>query len=128
MESNNLKTNKVILSTRDGFICISPDDILYLKVSTQFCLLYTNNNEEIKITKSLKQVENIINNKYFYRCHNSYLVNLNHINRIITKTNKIYLFNEKEIPLSRRNKSGLIKYLKKTYNQNPSEDKNNDAN
>ncbi len=50
---NNLKTNKVILSTYDDFICISPDNILYFKASEHFCFLYTYNNEEIKITKSL---------------------------------------------------------------------------
>ncbi|RLD58480.1 MAG: hypothetical protein DRJ01_12515 [Bacteroidetes bacterium] len=122
MKSNNLKTNKVVLNTNDGFICISLDDILYVKSSNHYCFLYTNNNEEIKIATPLKQLENIFDNKYFYRCHRSYIVNLNYINMINTKTSIIYLVNEKEVPLSRRNKSELIKYLKETYNQNPSED------
>lgn len=122
MKSNKLKTNKVVLNTNDGFICISLDDILYVKSSNHYCFLYTNNNEEIKIATPLKQLENIFDNKYFYRCHRSYIVNLNYINMINTKTSIIYLVNEKEVPLSRRNKSELIKYLKETYNQNPSED------
>lgn len=121
---NNLKTNKVILSTYDDFISISLDNILYFKASEHFCLLYTYNNEEIKITKLLKQVENIINNKYFYRCHKSYLINLNYIDRINTKKDKIILYHEKEIPLSRYRKCEFRKYIKKTYNQNTSDNKN----
>ena len=55
--------------------------------------------QKITLRKKISDIEELLPNKYFVRCHRSYIVNVMHIRSVI-KTNVI-LENGVKIPISR---------------------------
>jgi len=64
------------------------------------------------VSKSLKEYENLLSEHGFFRPHQSFLVNLNHVKKI-DKTDGGYIVmkNKKEIPVSLRQMKNLISLL-----------------
>ncbi len=64
---------------RSEIISIHYDDILFIESSNSKCLLHCLNGEVFTIYKRLCDIEDELYDKRFLRCHQSYLVNMNHI-------------------------------------------------
>ena len=63
-------------------ISIQPQDFLYLKSDGNYLELHYLENQSpqmILLRNTLKKVENSLQEKHYFRCHRSYLVNLNHV-------------------------------------------------
>lgn len=78
-------------------LIIQIGDILYAEVLRKEVTIYTEN-EEYRIEVSMKKIEKKLLNYNFFRCHHSYLVNLNKINEV---KDKCIFINDIEIPVSR---------------------------
>ena len=72
-----------------------------------------NKDEPILTTIYLKQVEQHLNNSEFFRCHKSYIINLNFVEKFNLCKGIIYLNKNNEIPLSGNKKEQFIKELNK---------------
>ena len=58
------------------------------------------------LSKNLKEYEDLLHDQGFFRVHNSYLVNMNHINKFSqTDGGTLIMSNNKTIPVSRRRKA-----------------------
>ncbi|TVZ55065.1 LytTr DNA-binding domain-containing protein [Lutibacter sp. Hel_I_33_5] len=83
-------------------------DVFYLKKIENTILKFT-------IRNSLKTLESSINNKFIYRCHKSYLINLLKVESIFRKEAKSYVNIKNldiKVPVSRNNVSFIKEYLK----------------
>jgi len=58
---------------------INARDIHYCKADVNYTEIHTIGNVKFVVTKTLGKVEEILTYPFFFRCHKSYLVNLNHI-------------------------------------------------
>lgn len=67
--------------------------------------------DHIDFNMKIKDLEEDLKNKNFFRCHRSYLINMSYIDSIIT--NKIILKNGVEIPVGRNYKKDLKEYILK---------------
>ena len=83
-------------------IKIKFDDILYIETSKRQLIIHTTNGYEI-IKMSMRKLEKILN-KDFFRCHNSFIVNLEKINKI--DVSDIYI-NNATIPISKYRRKQL---------------------
>ena len=70
----------VSLPVGKEFKVMNARDIMYCKAEVNYTEIYTSGNPKILVTKTLGKVEEILHYPFFFRCHKSYLVNLNHIN------------------------------------------------
>jgi len=106
--------NKITLSLSGKTIFVEPNEILYCKSDGNYTEIYFNSNKKEVLSKKLKDVELMINNSLFYRVHNSYLVNINHIKEFI-KSDGQYLVLEDgiTIPVSRSKRNDLLQLLTK---------------
>jgi two-component system LytT family response regulator len=70
--------------------------------------------KEILVTKSLKELQELLPDNQFYRTHKSYLVNVHYIRKFI-KTNESYVLLKSgaKIPVSVRTSSVITKDIKK---------------
>ncbi len=109
--NNNIskKEEKIVLKTTEQRYVIFVKDIIRLEADGAYTLFVTANNSII-VSKHLKFYENLLNDN-FIRCHQSHLVNKNHIIGI-DKNNILLLTNEEKVPVSTRKKSEVIKYVK----------------
>ncbi len=67
------------LKRRGEILSLHYNDIVYIESSNSKCLLHSSTGETLPIYKRLCEIEDELCDKRFLRCHQSYLVNMNHI-------------------------------------------------
>lgn len=71
---------KLAIPTISAIKFIETDQILFMKADGAYTQIYLQNNTNITSSKSLKTFEESLSeNRNFFRCHKSYIVNLSHI-------------------------------------------------
>jgi two-component system LytT family response regulator len=64
------------------------------------------------ISRTLKDIEHLLDRQPFFRAHNSYLVNLNYAVRYVKgEGGYLVLSNDITIPVSRSKKEELLKFI-----------------
>jgi two-component system response regulator AgrA len=106
MLNNNY--NVQTLSIKSGFKIynIPLDEIVYFEKFGHVLVVHTILGR-VEGTESLESIEQKLDISNFYRCHKSYIVNLNYITRIDYPNNTIYLKNGEECQVSKRNRREL---------------------
>lgn len=108
----DLKSKKLVLRTSDSIHVIDISDIYFCKSDNSYTTFYFEGDETIMVSKSLKDYETLLSEHFFYRAHQSFLVNLNHITKVDKKDGGfIIMKNNKEVPVSSRQMKKLISML-----------------
>lgn len=103
-EFGNLKFFQVGIG--DYFKNIKIDDILYFKAAeTAHKIILVTKNGEFEFFSSLNKVET--NEDFYFRCHRSYVVNLNNLSEVNWNTKTIIMNNGDECPISFRKTKAL---------------------
>ena len=103
--SDNLLTEKsvITLPSKDGANIIKVNDILYIEASGNYCIIFTKNDKEFIVSKTLKDFGETLEHNNFIRIHKSYLVNKQSVTSYIRSNGiKVKLRNGKLLPVSRR--------------------------
>ncbi|GAJ98930.1 ABC transporter ATP-binding protein [Geomicrobium sp. JCM 19055] len=105
---------KISAKTEDKFILFDPLEIDYIETRERQTVLHVNN-EEFYSTVTMKDLETKLLPYGFYRCHRSYLVNLQRVREVIVWSKNSYSLtldsrNEQVVPLS-KSKYGELKAL-----------------
>ncbi len=75
--------NQVALPSSDGLIFVAVGDIIHCESDSNYTTLFLKSKEKMVITKTLKDVENLLSGNNFFRIHHSHLINVNHIKKYI---------------------------------------------
>lgn len=103
---------KLVLKTIDSLHIVDISDILFCQSDNSYTTFYFVNDDKIVVSKSIKEYNELLTEYGFFRPHQSFLVNLNHVKRIDkTDGGFIIMKNKKEIPISLRQKKKLITLL-----------------
>lgn len=73
---------RMMLKHRGGVAFIDLKDILLVQREDRATVIYTTNDGRYVTSESLADMEERLNNDAFYRCHKSYIINLNEIRDI----------------------------------------------
>jgi two-component system, LytTR family, response regulator len=76
-------TQRIALTTGDGMIFVPTHDILYCQAESNYTSVVLAGGKKILVSKVLKDIDEALSGSDFFRIHNSYLVNLNHISRYV---------------------------------------------
>ena len=87
--------------------------IEYCVAAQSYSEIITIGSKEITVSKSLKEIQEMLPEDQFYRTHKSYLVNINYIRKFV-KASESYLLLKSgtKIPVSVRVSSTITKDLK----------------
>lgn len=110
----NNTDEKIVLSLHDSFQVIELNELIYCESDKGYTTFYCNNNKKYVVSKTLKEFEAQLLKANFTRPHQSFMVNLNFIDKY-DKSGSIYLKNGKTIPVSSRKKDA---FLAKLLNKN----------
>ena len=92
--------------TSSGFCRITLDDVDYLEAQNKLVQVCLSNNTTLEIRELFSHCEEIFSlDKGFFKCHRSYIVNLDHVDQF-TKTT-IHTKNGTQIPISRNNSAAF---------------------
>ena len=99
------KTGKVGIPTMEGVEYLQVDSIVRCLAEGNYTRIYVDDGTEIYVSKSLKIVENMIDNPIFIRPHNSHLINSKRIKKYIKGAGgHLILDDGTSIPVSRAKK------------------------
>lgn len=84
-------------------------DILYIEAERNYCMMYTEMAKHLA-TVPMKTILEHLPSKKFIKVHRSYVVNIEKVDAI-GENNETLIINDKSIPVSRRNKSDILKKL-----------------
>lgn len=107
--SKNNKDNKFFtINCDDSVLNIKYSDILFLETSQQIHKVRVHGeNKQVEFYGTLKDIEESLDDR-FYRCHRSFIVNKDKINRIDKKERIIYMINGEKCFASTRYMKGLL--------------------
>ncbi|MFC2097113.1 LytR/AlgR family response regulator transcription factor [Bacteroidota bacterium] len=99
-----MKNNKLLLGKGKESKIINNHDIIYCESKSNHTFFrLTTEKEKVCYTKPLKTVEALLPKGTFFRCHKSYIVNINHIDsfNINIDEQMVQLKNQETIKLSK---------------------------
>lgn len=106
-----LSRKKISISCDGKIIFINPEEIVYCESDGNYCTIILENNDKILITQKLKFMEEKLAEFYFFRIHNSYLINLNKVKEYHKNDEYVVLSNKTKLPVSRLKKALFLDQL-----------------
>ena len=94
---NEIMNNYLTINVKNYVDRIKIDSIVYIETDRPNILIYTNDNK-YTTKMSISKIDKILREHGFFRCHNSYIVNLKLVESMNSNTLKI---GEKYIPISK---------------------------
>jgi two-component system LytT family response regulator len=74
---------RIALTTGDGMIFVPTQDILYCQAESNYTSVVLAGGKKILVSKVLKEIDEALSGADFFRIHNSFLINLNHIKKYV---------------------------------------------
>ncbi len=112
---NNLDDNnkdKINVSADGKVYLLDKDDVVMLKSDKSYTTIFLKSEQQILVSKTLKEVEKKFQFPEFFRVHNSYLINLNHIKEYLKGLGgELIMTNGLTASISRNRKAELFKKL-----------------
>ncbi len=109
--NNKLKHKKIAINTDGKLVFLDPEEIIYVESDGNYSTLFLSEKRKIVVTKKLKEVNEILPEVFFFRIHNSFIINLNKIKEFIKSDGYVILENNIKIPVSRQKKIAFLEKL-----------------
>ena len=110
--TQEVKPNKIALATKESIEFVLPEEIILCTSDSNYTMIYLTNNRKKLISKTLKDVEEMLVLHGFYRAHHSHLVNLRHVKEYVRADGGyLMLSNGKTLPVARNRKDDLLKMI-----------------
>lgn len=74
---------RIALTTNDGMIFVSTQDIVYCEAESNYTNIVLAGGKKIMVSKVLKDIDEALSGPDFFRVHNSFLININHIKKFV---------------------------------------------
>jgi two-component system LytT family response regulator len=104
------KKNKLVLRLQEGFQIIDFNELTYCKSDKGYTTFYLSDGKSYLASKPLKEYEGRLTSDKFIRTHQSYIVNLDFVDRY-DKSGYIFLKSGEHIPLASRRKELFVTKL-----------------
>lgn len=113
LSTKNIADHMLVLKTQDGALKLVLKDIVHIEGDRNYSYIHLKNGSKKLVTKTLNDLEELLDSKGFYRCHRSHILNREHIIKY-SKGTIVELSNTKNIPVSRRKKKQFSEWFE-TY-------------
>jgi two-component system LytT family response regulator len=115
--TKNVADHMLILKTQDGDLKLILKDIVHIEADRNYSYIHLKNGTKKLVTKTLSDLEELLDSKGFYRCHRSHILNREHI--VDAKGISVVLSNNVQLPVSRRKKNQFSEWLEANKIENP---------
>jgi two-component system LytT family response regulator len=114
LEYQNLNEQKLALPSGQGFIFVRMDEIIRIESQAHLTTFFMVNKEQIIVSRTLKECEDIMPAKQFVRIHQSHMVNLFHVKKFNKGDGGTVIMSDgSSIEVSRRRKDDFIEAFQK---------------
>jgi two-component system, LytTR family, response regulator len=111
----SVSKKRVALTTNESLIFMETENIIYCESNSNYTYFHLDTaDKKILVSKTLKDIEQILINYDFFRIHNSYLVNMKHIKEFLRGSGgHIVMSNGDHLTVSRTKKEEFFEMFSK---------------
>ena len=108
--TKQVSLQKIALPTLDGFELVPLENILHCEADSNYTHVVLKHAKKVLVSRTLKEIEELLDGHAFLRIHHSYIVNLNEIVRYIRgEGGYVIMSDNTSITVSRSRKDALLK-------------------
>jgi len=104
----NLKTAhpfRLAIPTSDGMEYLETNEIIRIEADRSYCWFHLTGKRKILISKNLKEYQELLDERNFFRPHNSHLINFEHVKKFIrTDGGAVEMSDGSQVPIARNRK------------------------
>jgi two-component system LytT family response regulator len=112
---DNLKSEsprKLAIPTLQGYEYILVDNIVRIEAERSYCLIYLLDKRKIMVSRCMNDYQKILDERKFFRAHNSHLINLQHVKMYVKRDGgHIEMVDGTIVPLARRKKDFFMEAM-----------------
>lgn len=113
-DNNSKEFNKLSIPSEDGFELIPFDQIIQCKAERAYCNFYLSDGKKLLVSKPMKEFEEVLLQKGFFKVHKSTIVNISFAEKYVRgKGGYLVLTDGSSVVVSSRKKEELMKLLKR---------------
>ena len=99
---------KIAIPGQHGVTFIDLNEIVYSEASNNYSKLILSDGRHFLISKTLKDVQEVLEEEHFLRVHRQYIINLNHVKQFNRNEGVLTMTNGENIPVARNQKERLV--------------------
>lgn len=111
----NLRTavpSRLAIPTSEGMEYLNPKDIIRIEADRSYSWFYLTRDRKILVSKNLKEFQDLLSDRHFFRPHNSHLINLRYVKKYVRREGGyIEMQDGSEIPISRNKKEIFLVHM-----------------
>ena len=106
------KHSKIALNNGNKIEIVTIKDIIRCEADSNYCKIFLNDDRDLYLSKTLKDVEQMLSDHHFLRVHNKHLVNAQHVQNYLKVDGGILTMSDGcEIQVTRYSKKEVINML-----------------
>ena len=111
----NLRTNnptRLVIPTSDGREYLNPKEIIRIEADRSYSWFFINDKRKILVSRHLKEFQDLLNDRNFFRPHNSHLINLDFVKKFVRHDGGyIEMTDGSQVPISRNRKDLFLAHM-----------------
>jgi len=111
----NLRTShptRLVIPTSDGREYLNPKDIIRIEADRSYSWFFITGRHKVLVSRHLKEFQDLLNDRNFFRPHNSHLINLDFVKKFIRHDGGYIEMNDgSQIPISRNRKDLFLAHM-----------------
>jgi two-component system, LytTR family, response regulator len=108
------RPRRIALTASDHLVFVDANDVIYCESDSNYTTFFLTSGDKVVISKTLKDVEEMLDQQDFFRIHASYLVNMKHVAKYTRGDGgNVVMSNNKQIAVSRKKKDEFFEKFSK---------------
>ncbi|MEA3479245.1 MAG: LytTR family DNA-binding domain-containing protein, partial [Bacteroidota bacterium] len=104
--------SKLAIPTSDGMEYLNTNEIIRVEADRSYSWFYLTENRKYLVSRNLKEYQELLSDRNFFRTHNSHLINLEFVKKYVRQEGGYVLMtNGSNVPISRSKKELFLKQM-----------------
>jgi two-component system LytT family response regulator len=103
---------RLVIPTSDGKEYLNPNDIIRIEADRSYSWFFIIDKRKILVSRHLKEFQDLLNDRNFFRPHNSHLINLDFVKKYVRHDGGyIEMSDASQVPISRNRKDLFLAHM-----------------
>ena len=111
LDPEQLVVKKISISTTDKIHLIDVDDIIRCESDNYYTKIFFKDGNSLLVSKTLKEIDQKLEEYDFVRTHKSHLVNIRYIKNFIKDEMMVVMADDTKVPVSKRKKERILEVI-----------------
>ena len=111
----NIRTShptRLVIPTSDGSEYLNPNSIIRIEADRSYSWFFINDKRKMLVSRHLKEFQDLLSDRNFFRPHNSHLINLDFVKKYVRRDGGyIEMIDGSQIPISRNRKDLFLAHM-----------------